>query len=128
MSAVLLVGCGSGGQNPVSQATAVKAALADVVTLEAYRAKSVSMAPATGFTEVSARLSSQTASVADSRGNVLTVSPAPREAWVVQIDAPPQGIWGSISAVVEVDSTSGFVAGIGSWALPADRPVKPATY
>lgn len=122
---VCLTACGSSGvHNPVSEATATKSALASVVSLEQYRAKQLSMAPVTGFTVLSTQLTTKTASVADSQGNMLMVSPAPHEAWVVQITAPPQGIWGSITAVAEVDSTSGVVAGIELRVLPADRPVK----
>jgi hypothetical protein len=53
------------------------------------------------------------------------VIPAPSEAWVVEISAPPRGIWESISALAEVDSTSGAVAGSGLWAIPANAPIKP---
>jgi hypothetical protein len=60
------------------------------------------------------------------RGDVLNVTPAPREAWIVEITAPPQGIWGTISALAEVDSSSGAVVSVGLWAVPADRPVKGA--
>jgi hypothetical protein len=123
VSAVLLAGCGS-GNHPVSQDSAVKSALASVVTLEREHAKSVSTRPIVGFTVVSTRKTGQTASVSDSRGDVLTVTPAPREAWIVEITAPPQGIWGSISALAEVDSTSGVVVSVGLWAVPTDRPVK----
>jgi hypothetical protein len=125
VSALLLAGCGS-GQTPVTQATAVKSALASVVTLERERARQVSMPPVTGFTVASVRKTKQTASVSDSQGDVLTVTPAPSEAWIVEISAPPQGIWGSIAAIAEVDSTSAVVSGVGLWVLPADRQVKGA--
>jgi hypothetical protein len=124
-SALLLAGCGS-GHNPVTQPTAVKSALTAVETLEREHARSVSTLPVTGFTVVSARKTGETASVSDSRGHVLTVTPAPREAWIVEITAPPQGIWGSITALAEVDSTSGVVSGVGLWAVPVDQPVKSA--
>jgi hypothetical protein len=123
VSALLLAGCGS-GNHPVSQDTAIKSALAAVVTLEQAHARSVSTVPITGFTVVSALKTGQTASVSDSRGDVLTVTPAPREAWIVEITAPPQGIWGSISALAEVDTTSGAVSGMGLWAVPANQPLK----
>src|SRR6267143_7210157 len=123
VSALLLAGCGS-GNNPVSQDAAVKSALASVVTLEREHARSVSTLPITGFTVVSTRKTGDTASVSDSRGDVLNVTPAPREAWIVEITAPPQGIWGAISALAEVDTTSGAVSGVGLWAVPANRPVK----
>lgn len=123
VSVVLLAGCGSGNHS-VSQDAAVTSALASVVTLEREHARSVATLPITGFTVVSAHKTGQTASVSDSRGDVLTVTPAPHEAWIVEITAPPQGIWGAISALAEVDSTSGVVVSVGLWAVPADRPVK----
>jgi outer membrane murein-binding lipoprotein Lpp len=126
LSVLLLAGCGS-GQNPVSQATAVKSAMAEVVSLERERARSVATVPATGFEVMSVRKTKQTASVSDSQGNVLTVTPAPSEAWVVEITAPPQGMWGSISALAEVDYMTGAVRGVGLWVAPANRPVKPLT-
>ena len=125
VSALLLAGCGS-GNHPVSQDAAVKSALASVVTLEREHARSVSTLPITGFTVVSTRKTGDTASVSDSRGDVLNVTPAPREAWIVEITAPPQGIWGTISALAEVDSSSGAVVSVGLWAVPADQPVKGA--
>ena len=125
VSAGLLAGWGS-GNNPVSQDAAVKSALASVVTLEREHARSVSTLPITGFTVVSTRKTGDTASVSDSRGDVLNVTPAPREAWIVEITAPPQGIWGAISALAEVDSSSGAVVSVGLWAVPADQPVKGA--
>lgn len=123
VSVLLLAGCGS-GTHPVSQDAAIKSALAAVVSLEQDHARSTSTPPVTGFTVVSTRKTTETATVSDSRGDVLTVDPAPREAWIVEITAPPQGIWGSISALAEVDSTTGVVAGTGLWALPANPPVK----
>jgi hypothetical protein len=123
VSGLLLAGCGSGSHS-VSQDAAVKSALASVVTLEREHARSVATLPITGFTVLRTRKTGQTASVSDSRGNVLTVTPAPREAWIVEITAPPQGIWGSISALAEVDSSSGVVVSVGLWAVPADSPVK----
>jgi hypothetical protein len=125
VSAGLLAGCAS-GTHPVSQDAAVKSALTAVEALEREHARSVSTLPVTGFTVVSAHKTGETASVSDSRGHVLTVTPAPREAWIVEITAPPQGIWGSISALAEVDSTSGVVSGVGLWAIPADQPLKGA--
>jgi len=125
VSALLLAGCGS-GHKPVSQDTAMKSALAAVVTLERDHARSVSTLPITGFTVASTRKTGDTASVSDSRGDVLNVTPAPREAWIVEITAPPQGIWGAISALAEVDSSSGAVVSVGLWAVPADQPVKGA--
>jgi hypothetical protein len=101
--------------------------MASVVTLEQERARQVSMPPATGFTVMSVRKTKETASVSDSQGHVLTITPAPTEAWVVEITAPPQGIWDSISAIAEVDTTSGYVRGVGLWAIPANAPVKPIT-
>ena len=124
--ALLLTGCGS-APKPVSQATAVKSAMAEVVSLEREHARSVATVPATGFEVVSVRKTRQTASVSDSQGNLLTVTPAPSEAWVVEITAPPQGMWGSISALAEVDYMTGVVRGVGLWAVPANRPVKPVT-
>jgi hypothetical protein len=126
MAGVWLVACGPGGaHNPVSQSTANAAALAAIKQLEQYRASSSSTAIVTGFTVVTSSLTSDTAAVSDAQGDVLTVSPAPSQAWVVEITAPPQGIWGSISALAEVDSASGVVAGTGLWAIPANAPVKP---
>lgn len=126
VSAVLLASCGSGPHNPISQSTAVKAALASVQSLEREHARQVAAPPIGGFTVVDARLTTETAWVSDSQGHVLTVTPAPREAWVVEFAAPPQGIWGSISAVAEVDATSAVVAATGLWAVPANQPVKSA--
>jgi hypothetical protein len=125
VASLCLAACGPGGaHNPISQNQATTSALAAITQLEQFHAKSVPTAPITRFTVVSARVTTETASVPDGQGNVLTVSSAPSKAWVVIITAPPQGIWGSISAVAEVDSTSGVVAGSGLWAVPADRPVK----
>ncbi len=81
--------------------------------------------PATGFEVVSVRKTKETVSVSDSQGDVLTITPAPSEAWIVEVTAPPQGIWGSISALAEVDYVTGVVRGVGLWAVPANRPVKP---
>jgi hypothetical protein len=122
-----LAACGPGGaHNPISQTEATTSALSAIGQLEQFHAKSVPTAPITGFTVVSARVTTDTASVPDGVGNVLTVSSAPSKAWVVVVTAPPQGIWGSISAIAEVDWTSGVVAGTGLWAVPANRPVKTA--
>jgi hypothetical protein len=85
------------------------------------------MPAVTGFTVASARKTKETAWVSDSQGDVLTVTPAPHEAWIVEVTAPPQGIWGSISALAEVDSTTGFVSAVGLWVVPANRPVKPVS-
>jgi hypothetical protein len=126
ISFLLLAGCGS-GQSPVSQAAAVKSALAAVVTLEQERARQVSIPPVTGFTVMSVRKTKETAPVSDSQGNVLTITPAPSAAWIVEVMAPPQGMWGSISALAEVDYLTGVLRGVGLWAVPADRPVKPIT-
>ncbi len=125
ISALLLVACGSGNR-PVSQATAINFALAAVKSLEIEHARRASTPPATGFTAVSVRKTSQTASVSDSQGHVLNITPAPREGWIVEITAPPQGIWGSISALAEVDVESGVVSGVGLWAIPTNAPVKTA--
>jgi hypothetical protein len=83
--------------------------------------------PATAFEVVSVRKTKETAPVSDSQGDVLTITPAPSAAWIVEVMAPPQGIWGSISALAEVDYMTGLVRGVGLWVLPADRPVKPIT-
>src|SRR5450759_772480 len=121
LGALWLVACGpGGGPKPVSQSTANASALAAIENLEQYSANQASTAPVTGFTVVTSSLTSDTAAVSNAHGDVLTVSPAPRKAWVIQITAPPQGIWGSISALAEVDSTSGVVAGTGLWAIPAN--------
>jgi hypothetical protein len=87
----------------------------------------VSIPPVTGFTVMRVRKTKETAPVSDSRGDVLTITPAPSEAWIVEVMAPPQGMWGSISALAEVDYLTGVVRGVGLWAVPADRPVKPIT-
>src|ERR1700686_541282 len=112
---VCLAACGPGA---VSQAEASRSALAAIVELDQFHAKSTSTAPVSGYTVVSAQLTSDTASVPYGQGNVLTVSPAPGKAWVVEITAPPQGIWGSISAAAEVDSTSGVVVASNLVAIP----------
>jgi hypothetical protein len=123
--AIWLAACGPGGaHNPISQTEATKSALAAIAQLEQFHAKSVPTTPITGFTVVGALATTETAAVPDGRGNVLTVSPAPTKAWVVIITAPPQGIWGSISALAEVDSMTGVVVGTGLWAVPANSPVK----
>jgi hypothetical protein len=120
-----LLGCGIGGtHSPISQSTAVASALAEVVKLDQYRAQTSSTPAVTGFAVESARLTSDTASVSDLEGNVLTVSPPPKEAWVVVFTAPQQSIWQSVSAIAEVDSTTGVVAGTGLWPVPANRPTK----
>jgi hypothetical protein len=125
VASLCLAACGPGGaHNPISQTQATTSALAAIAQLEQFHAKAVPTTPITGFAVVSARVTTETASVPDGQGNMLTVSPAPSKAWVVIITAPPQGIWGSISAVAEVDSTSGVVAGTGLWAVPVNRPVK----
>jgi hypothetical protein len=122
-----LAACGLGGtHNSISQERATTSALAAIVDLEREHAKSSSTMPVIGYAVVSARLTTETASAADGRGNVLTVTPAPSKAWIVEITAPPQGIWGSISALAEVDSTSGVVVGAGLWAIPANAPIKTA--
>jgi hypothetical protein len=122
-----LAACTPGGaHNPVSKSAANASALAAIQDLERFHSRQLSTPVMTGFTVVNDILTSNTASVSDARGDVLTVTPAPSQAWVVEITAPPQGIWGSISAPAEVDSTSGLVVGTGLWAIPADAPVKPA--
>jgi hypothetical protein len=120
-----LLGCGAGGpHNPISQSTAVASALAEIVKLDRYRARTSSTPAVSGFVVQSARLTSETASVSDSQGDVLTVNPPPKEAWVVAFTAPQQSIWQSISALAEVDSMSGVVAATGLWPVPANRPTK----
>lgn len=127
VSSLSLAACAPGGaHSTISQQKATAAALAEIVALDRDHAKATSTLPVTGYTVTSARLSTQTGSAADEQGHVLTVNPAPSKAWIVEITAPPQGIWGSIWALAEVDSSSGWVAGAGLWAIPADAPVKPA--
>jgi hypothetical protein len=122
---MLLAACGTGGsQNAISRSVASTKAIAAIVELDRYHAQSTSTAPVAGYAVVSAVLTSQTASVPDGEGHMLSVAPAPSRAWVVTISAPPQGIWGSISAIAEVDSSSGVVVGTGLWAVPANAPVK----
>jgi len=118
-----LAACGTGGSQ-ISQSAASTKALAAIVELDRYHAQSTSTAPVAGYKVVTALLTSPTASVPDGQGHVLTVAPAPSKAWVVAITAPPQGIWGSISAIAEVDSSSGVVVGTGLWAVPANAPIK----
>lgn len=125
IAAVSLVACGpSSASLPISQSAAVKSALAAVELLAEDHARATSQPAVTGFTVQDARLTTVTSRVSDSRGHQLTVNPAPSKAWVVGFAAPPQGIWGSVSALAEVDATSGVVAGSGLWAIPADRPSK----
>ena len=124
LATVAALGLAACAPAPISQTAATNSALAAISQLEQYHAKSVPTTPITGFTAVSALVTTQTAAVPDGQGNTLTVSPAPIKAWVVIITAPPQGIWGSISALAEVDSTTGVVVGTGLWAVPANRPVK----
>ena len=123
IAALLLVGCGH-SNTQVSRDTAIKAALAEVETLARERTNLTSLPLVVGFVPTTARLTRDTSPVSDSEGDVITISPAPREAWVVEFAAPPQGIWGSISALAVVDSATGFVSGSGLWAVPANRPVK----
>jgi hypothetical protein len=122
---LLLVACGP-SNTQVTRDTAIKAGLAAVETLARERTNMTSLPLLIGFVPTTARMTRDTSLVSDSQGDVLTESPAPREAWIVEITAPPQGIWGSISALAEVDSTSGVVSGAGLWAMPANRPVKGA--
>ncbi|HXB03572.1 MAG TPA: hypothetical protein VNY77_01745 [Candidatus Angelobacter sp.] len=125
VGSLCFMGCGIGGpHNPVSQSTAVASALAEIVKLDQYRAETSSTPVVTGFVLQSARLTSDTSSVTDSQGNVLTVNPAPGQAWVVEFSAPPQSIWTSVSALAEVDSMTGVVRGTGLWPVPANRPTK----
>jgi hypothetical protein len=120
-----LAGCGLGGaHNPIAQSVATKSALAAVENLDRERVRDTSLPPVTGFTVVSTHLTRDTSPVSDSQGDVLTVSPAPQEAWVVEFTAPPQAIWSSASAIAEVDSTTGVVVATGLWPVPANRPIK----
>jgi hypothetical protein len=119
------MGCGIGGpHNPISQSAAVASALADIEQLDHERARTSSTPAVIGFVLQSARLTSDTASVSDSQGNVLTVNPPPTQAWVVEFNAPQQSIWSSVSAIAEVDSTTGGVVAAGLWPVPANRPTK----
>jgi hypothetical protein len=125
VGSLCLMGCGRGGpHNPISQSTAVASALVEVEKLERERASTSSTPEVTGFVLENARLTSDTASVSDPQGNVLTVSPPPKEAWVVVFTAPQQTMWLSASAIAEVDSMTGVVVGTGLWAIPLDRPTK----
>jgi hypothetical protein len=125
VGSLCLIGCGlSGPHNPISQSTAVASALSEVENLEHERARTSSTPEVTGFALQGARLTSDTSSVSDPQGNVLTVSPPPKEAWVVLFTAPQQSIWLSASAIVEVDSMTGVVRGTGLWAIPLDRLTK----
>ena len=122
-----LAACGpASSDGTTSQAAANASALKAIEDLARYQAQSASTPAVTGFAVVGDTLTTSTARVYDSRGHVLTVTPAPGKAWVVEMTAPPQGMWGSISALAEVDSTSGVVAGTGLWAAPYEAPVKPA--
>jgi hypothetical protein len=125
LAALLLVGCGSNApQGSVSRDAAIKSGLAAVEMLSRERTNMTSLPLLVGFVATTARLTRDTSRVSDSQGDVVTISPAPHEAWVVEFAAPPQGIWGSISALEEVDSTTGVALGGGLWAVPTDRPVK----
>jgi hypothetical protein len=125
IGSLLLIGCGTGGaHNPISQSTAVASALAEVVSLDHERARTSSTPAVIGFAVQSAHLTSDTSSVSDGQGNVLTVNPPPKDAWVVVFTAPQQSIWSSVSAIAEVDSTTGGVAAAGLWPVPANRPTK----
>jgi hypothetical protein len=125
LCSLCLLGCGVGGpHSPISQSTAVASALAEIVKLDQYRARTSSTPAVSGFALQTARLTNDTASVSDSQGDVLTVSPPPKEAWVIVFTAPEQSIWLSIDAMAEVDSTTGVVAATGLWPVPANRPTK----
>jgi hypothetical protein len=126
IAALLLVGCGQ-STTQVTRDTAIKAGLAEVETLARERTKMTSLPLLIGFVPTATRMTRHTSPVSDSQGDELRVSPAPREVWVVEFAAPPQGIWGSISALAVVDSATGVVAGSGLWAVPANRPVKTAS-
>jgi hypothetical protein len=122
---ILLAGCGPVGSHArISQAVAIKSALADLQALERYRANQLKMAPATGFTVARAYVTRRTASITASSGNVVTVNPAPAEAWIIEFAAPPQGIWASVSALEEVDSSTGVAVGGGLWAVPLRTATK----
>lgn len=126
LGGLCLAACGpAGSHGSISQAAANAIGLKAIEDLGRYQAQSASTAPLTGFAVVSDTLTEQTAKVYDSLGHLLTVTPAPERAWVVEISAPRQGIWGSISALAEVDATTGAVSGSGLWATPANAPVKP---
>lgn len=127
VGAGLLWACESGAAyNPISQPSAIRSALLAVQDFEKDQAGQTSTPTVRGFAVVIARLTRDTSSVSDSDGNVLIVRPAPREAWVVEFAAPAQGIWRLVSAMAEVDSTTGVVAGAGLWAVPLDQPLKGA--
>jgi hypothetical protein len=126
---ISLAGCGPVTSHArISQAAAIKSALADVQALERYRANQLKMPPATGFTVSRAYVTRHTASITASSGNVVTLNPAPAEAWIIEFAAPPQGIWTSVSALEVVDSSTGVAAGGGLWAVPIGAPIKGALH
>ena len=79
------------------------------------------MQPLTDLFRASYARSRIPVSVTDASGNVVTVNPAPVEAWVIEFTAPPQGIWASISALQEVERSNGVAVGGGLWAVPTAR-------
>jgi outer membrane murein-binding lipoprotein Lpp len=122
---LLLAGCGpSTPHAQISKEAAIKAALAEIQSLERDHARLANQPLVTGFTVSRAYVTTQTASVTDSNGHVLTVSPAPAKAWVIEFTASAQGIWGSIFALQEVDTSTGATVGGGLWAVPINAAVK----
>jgi hypothetical protein len=122
---VSLAGCSPAASHAqISKEAAIKTALAEVQSLERDQARLANQPAVTGFTVSRAYVTTHTASVTDARGNVVTVKPAPVEAWVIEFTAPPQGIWATISALQEVDRSNGVAVGGGLWAVPTGAPVK----
>jgi hypothetical protein len=99
-------------------------ALVEVQSVARDQARLSNQPAVTGLTVLRAYATTHTASVTDSTGNIVTVNPAPAEAWVIEFTAPPQGIWSSISALREVDISTGVAVGGGLWAVPVGAPVK----
>jgi hypothetical protein len=122
---LVLMSCGPvGPQSPIGQSSAISRGLAAVETLDRQRAIQTAMPKIVGFSPVVAYESSQTSSIHDSQGDHLAVEAAPHEAWIIEYSAPPQGIWGSVSALAEVDTTTGVVRAVGLWAIPYGGPTK----
>ena len=120
-----LTGCSpTASHAQVSKEVAVRTSLAEVQSLERDQARLANQPLVTGFTVARAYRTTHTASVTDARGNVVTIGAPPAEAWVIEFTAPPQGIWASISALQEVDISSGAAVGGGLWMVPAGAPVK----
>ena len=111
-----IAGCSPGIEGaPVSEAAAIRSAQSSVDDLD-Y----TSQPYAGNFVVTRTYKTSSAGRVIDYAGDVLTIDPAPSNAWVVELSAPPQNIW----QVITADAQSGVVRAAGLWKIPAGRPSK----